>query len=106
MSFESTLTPFKLAIYDIPAAKYIWIAMFDTSYATWALVIILWIMRSFSANINSVASEHEGDEKKRFATKMAELEASKRKTEKALERMKKEKANDDMLKMLSPRAVN
>ena len=77
--------------------------MFDTSYATWAFVIILWISRSFNINVNRVANEHEGEEKKRVATKMAELEAAKRKSEKALERMKKDKANDDMLKMLSPR---
>ena len=49
-----------------------------------------------------VANEHEGEEKKRVATKIAELEAANRKAEKALERMRREKANDDMMKMLSP----
>ena len=102
VSYDSTLTPFKLAVYDIPVAKYIWIAMFDTSYATWALVTILWILRSLSVNVVRVANEHEGEEKKRVATKIAELEAANRKAEKALERMRREKANDDMMKMLSP----
>jgi type VI protein secretion system component VasK len=76
--------------------------MFDTSYATWALVTLLWILRSLSVNVVRVANEHEGEEKKRVATKIAELEAANRKAEKALERMRREKANDDMMKMLSP----
>tara|TARA_A100001035_G_C27592088_1_gene412413 strand:+ start:299 stop:577 length:279 start_codon:yes stop_codon:yes gene_type:complete len=91
-------------VYKFPVAKYAWIAAFETSYAMWAMAIILWISRSLVINVIKIASEHEEREKVRVATKIAELEASNRKAEKAVERMKREKANDDMMKLLSPRA--
>ena len=103
VSYDSTLTPFKSWVYSIPAAKYIWIALFDTSYATWGIVVLLWLARNFSVNKTRIAKEHHDQENRRVATKIAELEASNRRAEKAVERMKREKANDDMLKMLSPR---
>ena len=103
VSYDSSLMPLKNVIYNLTALKWIYIAMFETSYATWVAVILLLIARGFKANTIKIDKEHEEANERVISTKMAELEASARKANKALERMKRDRANEEALKMLSAR---
>ena len=105
VSYDSSLMPLKNVIYNVTALKWIYIAMFETSYATWVAVILLLIARGFKANTIKIDKEHEEANERVISTKVAELEASARKANKALDRMKRDRANEEALKALSARQV-
>lgn len=105
VDYDSSLMPLKNVIYGLTALKYVYIAMFETSYATWVAVIVLFIVRGFKNNTVIIDKEHEEASERVINTKMAELEASARKANKALERMRRDRANEEALKMLSPRVA-
>lgn len=103
VSYESSLTPVKSVIYSLTALKYVYIVLFETSYFTWVVVLVLFITRGFKNNTIKVDKEEEATTERVISTKMAELEASVRKANKAMERMKRESESEAAMRMLSPR---
>ena len=73
------------------ALKYIYIVLFETSYFTWVVILVLFLIRGFKNNTIKIDKENEIVTERNISTKMAELEASVRKANKAMERMKRGK---------------
>jgi hypothetical protein len=92
VEFDSNLIAFRDQVFTFDTLKQLWVALFNSSYVSWIIVIYMLVTKWRAKNSKEVLFETEAAKERVLTVQLESLEAEKRRQDKIIIRLKSQQA--------------